>query len=766
MGVQISGEAAPEEGCCSSQHDPNAVSEFSQVNTSGGGIFGCFTESRGCCQADVQEADLSSTSVVREANFEESLPELRLHSALDGHASSASSARWHESRAANQEHSRTAASVSWLAEGGSYESCNSLGTSLAEGDAVLVWGSWLAKHARGRGAVLPRRQELPPEAICGHEEVIAGTPLLAVSYCWATRTHPDPEGQQLRLMGALLDRWLSWREQSEACERRHVSQNYWNTQPGLVDTQGRACTDVAVLLDWCSLYQEPRSTQERLAFESTLRQVGRWFAHHHTSVWLLTDSPIGAEPYGLRGWTTFEQAVSLLPAGDKEVLDMGSIGKLDGLDWPSIRQRCRAKRMPPLAPTDFLKELRGKHFSWGRDRIVLEDRYLEVFQDLVGSASEMPLAEQNWGDLEVGKLYTSLSSCTRLQRLDLCKNRIGDAGAKMLADVLLKCPQLLQSLLRLDLSNNEIGDLGVSSLANALPRARHIQALGLESNFIGDEGIGHLAGALPSCPGLQQLFLCRNEIGDPGAGELARAMPQCASLQVLDLSENEVSDVGAERLAAVLPSCDQLQRFELARNRIGDRGALRLAAALPKCVQLQSFGIGGHEVGEILGGGRIGDGGAGLLASALLRCEQLRRLDLSENLIGDTGTAQLAAAMPHCGSLVDIDLGKNCIADSGAGRLAEAVPRCGRLDWLRLLGNPLGAGGEKRLVEAWNAAGKPEERLLCSHAGAASTALGGYSGWATWGSSSVAPEELVGGGTCSGNVAADTDKVPSHRTSL
>lgn len=765
MGVQISGEAAPEQGCCSSQHDPDVVSAFSPADEGGRGIFGCFTESKGCCRgASVQEADLSSTSVVREANFEESLPQLRLHSAP---TSSASSSRWHESHSAIVEQSRTAASVSWLAEGGSYENCESLGSSLAEGDAVLVWGSWLAKHARGRGAVLPRRQQIPPEAICGHEEVIAGTPLLAVSYCWATRTHPDPEGQQLRLMGALLDRWLAWRQEPSGMDDSpHLSQDVWDTQPGLVDTPSRVSTDVAVLLDWCGLYQEPRSTEERLAFESTLRQVGRWFSHRHTSVWLLTDSPIGAEPYGLRGWTTFERAVSLLPAGDKEVLDMGSVGKLDGVDWPNIRQRCRAKRMPPLAPADFLKELRGKHFSWGRDRIILEDRYVEVFQDLVGSASEMHLAEQNWGDLEVGKLHTSLSSCTRLQRLDLCKNRIGDSGAKMLADALLECPQLLQSLLRLDLSNNEIGDLGVLGLANALPSVRHIQALGLKSNFIGDEGIGHLAVVLPSCQGLQQLFLCRNEIGDPGAGELAIAMPQCASLQVLDLSENEVSDVGAERLAAVLPSCDQLQRFELARNRVGDRGALRLAAALPKCVQLQSFGIGGHEVGEILGGGRIGDGGAGLLASALLRCEQLRRLDLSENQIGDTGTAQLAAAMPHCGSLADVDLGKNCIADGGAGRLAEAVPRCGGLDWLRLLGNPLGAGGEKRLVEAWKAAGKPEERLLCSHASATSEALAGYSGWTTWSSPSVAPEESVDRRALSDSLTADTDKALSHRTSL
>lgn len=622
---------------------------------------------------------------------------------------------------------------SWHAEGGSYQSRQSLAHSLADGDAVLVWASWLVKLVREPRAVLPRRQNLPPEAMCSIDAVVKGTPLLAVSYCWATSAHPDPEATQLHLLGELLDLWLSWQRRSPLLSPGTCSQDLLSS-----GHEAETRSDVAVLVDWCSTYQEPRFADERRSSERFLQQVGRWFAHEHTTVWLLTNSPVGAEPYKMRGWTTFEQAVSLLPTGCKEVLDIGRLTQfsLSNMDWPSIVSACQAKRLPPLTPSEFRKELQQKHFSWSHDRDLLGILYQEVYEDVVEKATEMPLSRMRWGDEEMGQLHGALGSCSQLQRLDLTRNRISDSGAETLANILLQSPRVLQSLHLLDLSGNEIGDPGLCSLAAALPSVRSIKALGFDSNFIGDQGAESLALALPRCSGLQQLILRRNEIGDSGAGELARAIPRCSNLQLLDLSENEVSDVGAERFAAAFPKCSQLQRFDLARNRVGDRGALSLAAVLPRCGQLQAFGLGGHEVGEILGGGRIGDGGAGLLASALLRCERLCKLDLSENEIGDCGTAQLAAVMPHCGQLAELDLYRNRIADSGVGRLAEAVPQCGHLDWLRLLENPYGIKGATRLLEAWEAAGKPKGRLLCQPS---SSSGRGYAGWANWGSGPTTP---------------------------
>ena len=90
--------------------------------------------------------------------------------------------------------------------------------------------SWLLQQAR-RGAVLPRRQELPEEAFLSEAEVRAlprghvgeggetcgcnmtdekraDKPLriLAISYGWLTPEHPDPNGEQLRRFAQQIER--------------------------------------------------------------------------------------------------------------------------------------------------------------------------------------------------------------------------------------------------------------------------------------------------------------------------------------------------------------------------------------------------------------------------------------------------------------------------------------------------------------------------------------------------------------------------------
>ena len=93
--------------------------------------------------------------------------------------------------------------------------------------------SWLLKQAR-RGAVLPRRQELPEEAFLSEAEVLAlprghvgemcetcgcvagvlkgdwraDKPLriIAISYGWLTPEHPDPDGEQLARFAKLIER--------------------------------------------------------------------------------------------------------------------------------------------------------------------------------------------------------------------------------------------------------------------------------------------------------------------------------------------------------------------------------------------------------------------------------------------------------------------------------------------------------------------------------------------------------------------------------
>ena len=109
------------------------------------------------------------------------------------------------------------------------------------GDVGLLSFNWLADQAQA-GAVLPRRQELPPEAFADVDALramhaaapahvaAAVLPMLSVSYCWLEARHPDGEGEQLKhIVGTLEPHAEAWREFFD---------------------------DMGVFLDWCSIYQK------------------------------------------------------------------------------------------------------------------------------------------------------------------------------------------------------------------------------------------------------------------------------------------------------------------------------------------------------------------------------------------------------------------------------------------------------------------------------------------------------------------------------
>ena len=55
-----------------------------------------------------------------------------------------------------------------------------------------------------------RRQELPAEAFIDPAEV-ATVDVIAVSYCWNSSQHPDPNGYHFRILGGLLESYCRGR---------------------------------------------------------------------------------------------------------------------------------------------------------------------------------------------------------------------------------------------------------------------------------------------------------------------------------------------------------------------------------------------------------------------------------------------------------------------------------------------------------------------------------------------------------------------------
>eukprot|EP00929_Paragymnodinium_shiwhaense_P005576 TRINITY_DN10774_c0_g1_i1.p1 TRINITY_DN10774_c0_g1~~TRINITY_DN10774_c0_g1_i1.p1 ORF type:complete len:1184 (-),score=310.95 TRINITY_DN10774_c0_g1_i1:87-3638(-) len=335
---------------------------------------------------------------------------------------------------------------------------------IATGDVVLVRGQWLVELARTPNARLPRRQELPPEAVWDTSSLrslmerirrrINFLPIAVVSYCWLAKHHPDPSGDQLKTLSHITKLFVDFigkdllREDAES-------------------------GDAAIFLDWCSLYQEPRSEEELAAFVRSLSSVNLWYGHQGTTKWLLTSLPPGSEarPYNDRGWPTFERAVAELTTPYAMVLDLARLSKRHATYTRAWRS-CKAGRRPPVVPDDFAKMLETKVFTNGHDKSIVTRKHRDTFNAVTSGVEEIVFRQLEWSDEDMKDLVTALLKFSVLRSVDLQKNRIGDPGAVLLADSFEQCAQLHQ----VKLAGNRIGGDGSGALKTAWTKAEKPQS--------------------------------------------------------------------------------------------------------------------------------------------------------------------------------------------------------------------------------------------------------------------------------------------------
>lgn len=289
---------------------------------------------------------------------------------------------------------------------------DSLEDMCMRGDVALLRGRWLYDQAFqfkdcDQRQALPRRQDIPEEAFWNPAEVIriskglwnakAKPFIVAVSHCWQTEQHPDPQGLNLKILGA-------------------AANSYMKTFSGI--------NDIAIFIDWCCLYQpdnqEDRSFEYREEEASFLRASGRistWYACKATMKWMLTnvsEKRHAGDLYLSRGWPFFEQALSSMFTEGSHVLDLGRLRshevavlvygedrlqskhssanrqslvqqqmaklreELDNLTWPCLVKRYRLRRHVPEPPESFIPVLKTKRFGHASDLAMLEHLYLEA----------------------------------------------------------------------------------------------------------------------------------------------------------------------------------------------------------------------------------------------------------------------------------------------------------------------------------------------------------------------------------------------------
>ena len=364
----------------------------------------------------------------------------------------------------------------------------------------LLSGKWLLARAEQiRKALpderpmlkLPRRQDLQDEAFLTMEQVMnlpqhsthpnAPLRIVSISHCWLTPEHPDPCGEQLLNFADAMKRQQAQGKCSsgEACCDCSFGGFWFSMCTGTIC---RCCCDVshppcvvwrwfpsgefAVFYDYCSLHQKNpvdklRTEDEQEAFGLALSKMGSWYAHLHLTTVCLSRLPEGWEsdacrPYSKRGWTTFEHLVSVLgkPAND--------------YSWPLVIDAGGALgecRQAPMTPDAFSEVLEEKHFTSGADRAIVAGIYKETLLGVLGGAVDLRYERLGWGDEEAELLASVLQYATSVTYIVLINNRIGDRGAKAIAQAIKE--GAAPKLRRINLDANLIGSSGTAALRDA-----------------------------------------------------------------------------------------------------------------------------------------------------------------------------------------------------------------------------------------------------------------------------------------------------------
>ncbi|KAK9834878.1 hypothetical protein WJX81_005732 [Elliptochloris bilobata] len=155
---------------------------------------------------------------------------------------------------------------------------------------------------------------------------------------------------------------------------------------------------------------------------------------------------------------------------------------------------------------------------------------------------------------------------SRVTHLSLAHNRIGDRGAKALAQ-LLEEPNTLEELV---LDNNQILAPGGRALARALRGNPVLASLQLQLNRVGDEGACALAEALLGNSRLQRLGLGANRLGFQAAAAFSWMLRSNSSLLALDVSCNPLTAAGGEELRSALQHNMGLLGLEMRHSQVSE----------------------------------------------------------------------------------------------------------------------------------------------------------------------------------------------------
>lgn len=366
-----------------------------------------------------------------------------------------------------------------------YESYASLNHAIAGGDsapAVLLTLEYLFE-LQDKREMVPCRQDLPQHAkFTG--TVDAGVLVLALSYCWGSDEHPDPECK-------ILDDVCAFGRYIE--ETRHV-------EAPDQKIAGICHQKVIVFWDFASLYQKvkgrPRTNAEEQSFMAGLGIANVLYAHKKTWVLLCTSCAYGETSYQDSAWPFFQWSLSQLIKGADLSLDLPTAldfiedKKADRVQNRSLRllrEACRQhSRVLALTPHDFNAALARKTGQDGVNKELLKRRYRQTFQASMLPATGFQLCDvagvntATWGIFLSG----TMPLCRHLREVDLSFNEAVNSTLRPFEGL------VVLEVLRISLC------VGIHGTLRSLGRLSHLQEL-LASGCLGLQGdLEPLAGLM------------------------------------------------------------------------------------------------------------------------------------------------------------------------------------------------------------------------------------------------------------------------------
>lgn len=184
--------------------------------------------------------------------------------------------------------------------------------------------------------------------------------------------------------------------------------------------------------------------------------------------------------------------------------------------------------------------------------------------------------------------YRPTTTTTKLKRLDLHQNPIGDPGFHSLLCFAINSSSLLEVL---DTSNCDLTDKALEALSSnnlqdeetLLP---NLKIWNLSDNILTETGVSYLAEGLTSeglsLSKLEVLNLSGNELGGTGTKLLANAletrctMEGVSAVKTLDLTNTNCGIEGSKEIS----QRGNLQTLHLFNNRLGSDGFCALASVL------------------------------------------------------------------------------------------------------------------------------------------------------------------------------------------